>query len=238
MDIIKNVFKSKAVQFILQALPFIVIIFIVIVFLLSGNKFTVERLLSYTPDNYLWAATFILMLFAVTSVSIIMPVVVLYITTGCIFPLFPALLINFAGEIIGVAIAYWVGRYAGSNFAEKLIIKYPKVKELSEKQQRNEWFISYFLRVCPIPNCAVSLYLGSMNISFRKYIIAGFLGELPAVIYSTLIGASLSEPSSLMLIISAAVTIILSGSSVIIYKYIQKTKIKKTDAGSGGASGL
>jgi len=202
----------------------------IIVFLLSGDKFTVENLLLYTPENYLLAAAFVLLLFVVKSVSVIMPIMVLYITTGCIFPLLPALLINLTGEIICVIIAYWVGRYSGSGLAEKLILKYPKVKELSDKQQRNDWFISYFLRICPIPHSAVSLYLGSMKISFHKMLLAGFLGELPAVIYSTLIGASISTPSVPMIVISAVVTMTLSLSSLLIYKRIQNNKKKSKEA--------
>lgn len=214
--------ENRLLKSIFQLLPFIMIITVIAAFLFSGKEFTVETLLSYAPGSYFGAAVFILVLYAAKSMSVILPVSILNIATGCIFPMLPAMVLNTAGIAICLAISYWIGYFSGSDYVEKQTIKYPKMKEIVQKQHNNEWFAAYFLRILPLPCDMVSIYLGSTKISFHKYFIAGMIGSMPGIVSATLIGVSITNPFSPMCILSVSSMLLLALLSCLIYRHIQK----------------
>jgi uncharacterized membrane protein YdjX (TVP38/TMEM64 family) len=146
------------------------------------------------------------------------------VLSGIIFPLFQAILLNLTGTLICIMIGYWIGYSSVSIYADKMSNKFPRLKEFVEKQRKNEWFVSYFLRVCPISCDVVSIYLGSIKISLRKYFITGIIGSLPGIVSATLLGVSLEDPFSPMCIFAFSMVIVLSAVSYIIYKCVQKRK--------------
>lgn len=223
-------FENKILKLVFQILPFVMIVVVIAIYLITGKGFTVETLLEYAPENYFWATIFILVLYAAKSFSVILPVSILNIAAGIIFPIVPALLLNTAGIAVCIVVSYFIGYYASSDYVEKQIAKYPKIGEFVKKQQKNEWFISYFLRVLPISCDMVSIYLGSLKTSFHKYFFAGMIGSLPGIVSSTVFGASVDDPLSPMCVISASSILVLSLLSYLIYRHIQKKVDASSDA--------
>jgi uncharacterized membrane protein YdjX (TVP38/TMEM64 family) len=192
------------------------------VFFFWQNVLTIESLFSYTPENNFLAVVFLLFLFVMKSFSFVFPISVLFALVGIIYPMVPALLLNIAGTLVCIMIGYWIGHFSISNYAEKLIIKYPKLKEFVQKQLKNEWFLSLFLRLCPISCDIVSIYLGSIKMSLKKYFFTGFLGSLPGIISVTLLGVSIENPLSPMCIIAFSMVIVLTVVSFVVYKFVEK----------------
>lgn len=116
---------KKSLRTVLQILPFLAMLFIPIVFLISGKELSAKTLFSYTPDNYILAAVFILALYAVKSLSVFLPVTILNILAGSVFPVFPAMLLNTAGIAICITVSYLLGSFSGADYIEKLTAKYP-----------------------------------------------------------------------------------------------------------------
>lgn len=221
-------FKIKPVRYVVQLLPLAMAVISVGMILFSGSGFTVENLLSYTPANFWLAAIYLLFMFAVKSLSFLLPISVLYVAVGTIFSIGPALLINTLGTAICILLGYVIGYYSGSEYADKMMTRHQKLKSLVEKQRRNEWFVVYFLRVCPISCDIVSIYLGSLKTSFHTYFIAGMIGCIPGIISSTLLGVSIEDPFSPMCIVSASMIVVLSVASYVVYKYIIKRKERES----------
>ncbi len=194
--------KNKTIHIILQMLPFAVMVIFSIVFLFSRQQFTVHTLLSYTPQSFVWATLFIMLMYFLKGFSVVLPVSVLHVLTGIIFPIIPALILNVIGTAMCMAIGYFVGYFSVSNYAEKMIKKHPKVDEIVRRQRDNEWFSTYFLRIVPISGDLVSVYLGSLRISVKKYFIASILGSLPGIVATTLLGVSIEDPLSPMCIVA------------------------------------
>ncbi len=179
-----------------------------------------DDLLSYTPENKIIAALFILGLFALKSLSIVFPILALQIATGMLFPAPIALLINLVGTAISFAIPYYVGMFLGADSAEKRINKNEKLKRIIEKQRSREFFLSFFLRVIScLPSDLVSMYLGLLRFRFPKYMLSSMLGALPGIIPATFMGKSIRDPNSPEFIVAVAITLICSGISIIYYYF-------------------
>lgn len=187
--------------------------------LLQGKEITVDSILNYAPDNLLLAAGFMLLLYVFKSLSVFFPLMVLKLATGFLFPPLIAIAVNVLGMIVSLSISYWVGRASGAKLTEKLCRKYPKLQEVIEKSKEKQTLSAFFLRVIYIlPLDVVSMYLGTTKMSFPKYLGASLLGVLPSTVAATLLGASITDPTSPMFWISIGMTVGFSAVSLLVYK--------------------
>lgn len=99
-------------------------------YVLSGEDISVDTILNRVPSAPWRAAIFMLVLYAAKSLSVVFPIMVLYIEGGVLFPPVIALIINSAGALVGLIIGYLVGRVSGSAYIEWLIKKHSKVAEV------------------------------------------------------------------------------------------------------------
>ena len=220
--------KNKRSITFLKTMPLIICIIFIVLFLASGNDITVQTVLNYTPESPFAAAIVILLLYALKSVSFVFPIAVLQIATGHLFQTPVALLINFLGRAVTLSIPYWVGRFSGSDLINSLQGKYPKLKEICNKQGQNPVFISFLLRTfCFLPGDAVSLYLGATRIPYPYYITGGVLGTTLGVVLATILGTSITEPSSPAFWLSASMMALMAIISVIFYLRNSKKKAHK-----------
>ena len=220
--------KNKRIITFLKALPLIICIIFILLFLASGNDITVQTVLSYTPESPFAAAIVILFLYALKSVSFVFPIAVLQIATGHLFQIPVALLINFMGRAITLSIPYWIGRFSGSDLINSLQDKYPKLKQVCNKQGQNPFFISFLLRTfCFLPGDAVSLYLGATQIPFPYYLTGGVLGTTLGVVLATILGSSIAEPGSPAFWLSASLMTFMAIISIIFY--LRNNKKKATE---------
>ena len=214
--------KNNVLQHVLHVIPFIIIVVSVIMFITLADEFSVDYLLSFTPGNHTMAVTFFLVLFTIKSLSPFLPITVLYVLSAIIFSFVTALLLNLAGTLVGMVIGYCIGRYTSSEYAEKMADKYPKMRKISEKLHGGEWFFSYILRMVPIPNEIISMYLGSMKVSFGKYFTASLVGTLPMVAVITLLGSNINNLFSPVTISAVAALAALMVISSLVHKYYPK----------------
>lgn len=220
----KKIFLS-----VLRYLPLIVCAAFVIVYFVFGRDISMETIVNYAPENRLLAAAFILVLYAVKSLSIFFPVVIIYFAVGFLFPPVTAVLVNSLGVIIELAVPYLIGRISGDDYAGKILQKTPKLKEIIERQQGTPFFMSFFLRVIScLPADAVSMYFGAVKLPFAVFLAGSFLGLFPGLITSTLLGSSVSDPFSPMFWISVALTAGIAAASFIIYHIWKKNKHKNS----------
>ncbi len=215
-------------NFILKILPFAITAALIVFILLSGKEPSVDAILSRLPDNLALAWLLLLLMYAVKSLSIIFPIIALQIAAGIIFPFWSALILNIIGTAVTYTIPYMIGRFSGASAAERLMQKHPKIREIVHFQRNSDWFISFILRaVSCLPGDIVSMYLGSIGISYVPYVIASVVGTLPGLIPATLVGLNFMNPKSPEFIVSVIVTIAASVASVIIYYFMKKRYEKK-----------
>lgn len=217
--------KKTILFYIISALPLLLIIIALIISFFVMDEITVKDILRYTPDNHLLAAVFIICLYMLKSILIVFPIIVLYISTGFIFHPFWAILINLLGATACISIPYWLGYFFGHKLTALISKKYVITQRFDEFKQDNEWFFVFIVRIIGILPCDIaSMLMGTVKISFPKYILASLAGMLPNLIFATILGISITNPRSPEFILSGCFIILLSVLSILIHK---KVKYKK-----------
>lgn len=202
-----------------KSLPIIIAIIGIILFIIYGRGMTVDKILNYTPENQFMTAIFILIMFLCKSLTVMFPVAVIYVVTGILFTPFVAILINILGISISFAYSYWIGYMSEGNIREQLMIRYKKLEKVDTLMKNNEWIATFIVRIVGIvPLDMVSMFLGSMKLSFSKYMTASILGALPILVTTTLIGITVRDPFSMEFIFSILFRISISGIAIFISK--------------------
>lgn len=200
------------------------------VYLFGGKDFSAEGLASLMPSEPLLAALFMIALYAFKSLTIVFPIVVLNVLGGFLFTPWTALLVNSLGLLAELAIPYGIGRWCGEDYAVRLRCKYPKLDELIRDQPENRLFMIFFLRIMAcMPGDAISMFFGASKTAFLPYMVLSFLGTLPSLAAATLLGSSVSDPSSPCFWIAAALTVGMAAVSFVVYAVWRKRKRRKEE---------
>lgn len=189
--------KQIKIVKILKYIPLLAVLLLVFLVLMSGDEMTVEELLAYTPENKLLAAAVLWGMYALKSLSVFLPLMLLYMVGGILFPIPIALCVNTIGIGISVTLPYLLGRYYGSQIVDNLIKKYPKLTQIQKFRQQHDLFFCFYVRIIGILPCdVVSIYMGAIRISYPSYLFGCILGMFPTIFVSTIMGASVSDPTS------------------------------------------
>lgn len=214
----------------LRALPLLGMAGAMLWLFLSGEKLSVDTVLSYTPKIPLLAALFLLLLYALKSLSLTLPILLLDTVCGVLFPLPVAILVATLGTAITLTIPYFIGRGAGPDMTEKLQQKHPRLRELREMRSRNELFLAFLIRIVGILPCdVVSLYLGNTRMPFPKYLLGGVLGFLPDVLTATVVGMKADDRSSPWFWGAIALNLLVAGGSTLFYALYRKRQNRSAE---------
>ena len=193
--------------------------------LLSGRTITAEDILNYTPAEPLLAALFLWLAFALKSLSMVFPVLLLFAVSGQLFPLPVALAVNTVGIAVTLTVPYLLGRASELDLSDKLLAKYPKLHELRRVRETSSFFLSFIARAVGILACdVVSLYFGSTRLDYPSYIAGGVLGFMPDLICATILGQQAERWDSPGFWITLAVNILACVGSVFLYRWYKRKK--------------
>ena len=166
-----------------------------LLYLHKQHHITLEEILSWQPENLVLAAAVLLCLFAVKAASVFIPIMIPQILAGHLYPRDIALLINLLGLVIVMTVPYWIGKGLGSAKMEKLLRKYPMIRNILKAQDDNKMAFSFMFRACCVPPAdMVTMYLGATGIPFLTNVIGGTLGCFPSMVLTTFLGASIRNP--------------------------------------------
>lgn len=206
---------KKAGHIFLQSAPLLVMVLITVLILASGEEITVESILNFTPKKKVPAILVLLLLFALKSMSVVFPMIVLYIASGIMFSLPLALAVNSIGACITVTIPYCIGRYSGSGLIAKLRQKYPKIDALQQFQQKHDFYFVYMVRaIGGLPGDVVSMYMGASHISYLPYLGGCLAGMFLKLCLQTIMGTAIHDPTSPEFLAAILWQVLLVGASV------------------------
>lgn len=203
---------------------FLLLILLAVVFLLlhRSPSLTMNQLLFWQPENLFLAAVILLAGYAIKSLLVFVPIMILQILAGHLYSRETALLINLLGLVIVMAVPYWFGKCLGAGKIDVIIQKYPKLKTVLQIQQNNEMAMCFLLRACSVPPVdIVTMYLGASGTGFLANVLGGVLGQLPGMVLTTFLGASIRDPKSPAFWKSLSLNVlwvVLSGLGFYLYK--------------------
>lgn len=203
---------------ILKTIPLIVIIIIAVsvsvIIKKTEGDININTIIRYTPDNIGLAVLVILSFFALKSLSFIIPLSVLYLSSGILFPPALAVLVSAAGLWITITIPYLIGFFYGKNVKDYIKQKYPDTEKIEKYQSKNTFFTCFITRIVGIlPADVLSIYFGVCRIPYLVYSSAGVAGSLLSIVTTTLLGNKLKDPFSrefIIILICRIVLVIIS----------------------------
>ena len=201
---------------------------VLLFFLFTDGDISVEMLLEFTPKEPLKAAVVMLVLYALKSITIFFPLVLLEIAAGHLLSPAAAITVNILGLLIILTLPYMIGKAVGMDAIEKLIRRYPKFSSIIDKQRESSFFWCFFLRaISCLPGDIVTMYLGATRVPFMKNLIGGVLGILPGTILATVFGNSIRDPASPAFWISGILFVVLSVGSFLLYFLYRRRQYKE-----------
>lgn len=199
-----------------------------IVYLFNMDKLTVEEIIDFTPKSTALFIIVMLALFALKSISVLMPNPVLMAVLGKVLSIPSALVVSVVGYAICVSIPYLIGRYSGSEKAEQLRQKYKGLRWLDTVQKKNVFFINLLTRQLVFLPCdVISLYMGSMKMKYLPYLLGSIAGYIPNIFIYVVFGNEVKQPGSPLLIGSIIFSVILSTFAILYYIVNVKKESKK-----------
>lgn len=196
---------------------------IIVICLLHKEDFTLEGILSYTPQQPILAAAVLWGLFAVKSLSIFLYSGLLYAASGVLFPLPAAIVVNVVGTAVMVSIPYWLGKKLGSQAVQYILHRWPKSVMLRDLRSGSDFFFVLIVRLLGILSAdVVSAYMGAIGVRYRDYLPACLLGFLSTCILFPIMGMSLSDIRSPQFLIAASIQLAEMLASCITFHFYRK----------------
>lgn len=210
----KNNFIKKAAR--LSPLAMLAVMAVIYFAFLKG--LTAQQLISYTPEEPFAAAAVIILMYALKSMSYFFPMLIIAVVCGAILPLYAAIPVNLIGIAVMATIPYCIGRFSQGESETADPKKNKHIEKIRRFATDNQYFSSFLLRIINVlPYDIVSLVLGSMRFSYKKYIIGSIIGTAPGIILTTVMGSAITEPGSPEFITSVSIEAVLIICSLIIY---------------------
>ncbi len=201
---------------------------LVVLGIIYRDRLTVESIIVLAPENPYFTALVIVGLYAVKSLSVVFPMIVLNVASGILLPPLEALIVNILGTAVMTAIPYFVGCFSGSNYYEKLKNKYPKVYAAMNEGKKSTFFFAFFLRIIScLPGDVVSMFFGAMRVDFLKYMAGSLLGILPGTVLATFMGVGIMNPREPIFAVSLGINLSLSVLSFVLHRVLQNRKKKQ-----------
>ena len=101
-------------------------------FLTLGRELSLSELLTWTPESPALAGLFLVGLYGLKSLSLVFPLLLLYLAAGAIFPLPLAFAVNTAGLAVCVSLPFLLGRRMGVDVQGALLRRWPQLDAKSK----------------------------------------------------------------------------------------------------------
>lgn len=163
-----------------RLLKFAIIAAIMLVAVFLMQKIGVSELRELIGEHVLFAPMIYVLCFAILPIFLF-PVPVLAVVAGAVFGLFAGSLYTIIGAMINSVLMFYIARFLGfravSDFTQNSKSKI--LKTLGEPG--GKFSLILILRLMPlVPYNALNYACGVMNVSLREYVVATFVGIVPA----------------------------------------------------------
>ncbi|WP_188117606.1 TVP38/TMEM64 family protein [Campylobacter concisus] len=212
-----------------RLLKFAIIAAIMLVAVFLMQKIGVSELRELIGEHVLFAPMIYVLCFAILPIFLF-PVPVLAVVAGAVFGLFAGSLYTIIGAMINSVLMFYIARFLGfravSDFTQNSKSKI--LKTLGEPG--GKFSLILILRLMPlVPYNALNYACGLMNVSLREYVVATFVGIVPA----TFIMVNLGEKALDMRSNGFIIACVLMAALVVLSSWgAKKIRAKRGDLGN------
>ena len=164
-------------------------------------------------------------IYFVKAVLFIIPASLIYISIGMAFSPVTACLISLVGIIIEVTATYFLGRFLGGDYVEKLLRKSKGGQKILDMKLNDNFPALLGIRALPVfPIDFVSLFWGASKCKFPRYFFASVIGIMPRVVLFTILGDGIYDYIPIHLIIKIVIFAIPVASAIYLIRHFIKLR--------------
>ncbi len=220
--------KTKSTLMALLRVTVAMVIFVVAVIYYDELKNIDVRAIVEGSSSVAFAIATIWGIYLVKAVLFIIPASLIYISIGMAFSPVTACLISLVGIIIEVTATYFLGRFLGGDYVEKLLRKSKGGQKILDMKLNDSFPALLGIRALPVfPIDFVSLFWGASKCKFPRYFIASVVGIMPRVILFTILGDGIYDYIPIHLIIKIVIFAIPVASIVYLIRHFVKISKEK-----------
>jgi uncharacterized membrane protein YdjX (TVP38/TMEM64 family) len=136
----------------------------------------------------------------VVGTVLLFPGTALTVGAGLLYGTIVGILIVSPASVAGATAAFLIARYFARGWVESKISKYPAFTAIDRAIQNNGFKVVLLMRLEPvfIPFALLNYGLGLTQVKLRDYVLASWIGMLPATILYVYLGTALHSVSDLM----------------------------------------
>lgn len=210
-----------------QRIALLVLMLLAVILLLPAlSKLTVDDILTYTPGNIFLAMAVLVCLYSLKALLCAIPMTVLYISAGIMFPPGPAIAVTYAGLICEITIGYAIGRYMGSERIMAMADKNEKAAKFMRYYNRRSNIVVFIVRLLPgpLPFDIMSWLFGASKIGFGPYMFYSLLGVSPAMLPWVLAGNRITNPLSKEFLFPFLVCAAVAAALLLLLRFLEKKR--------------
>ncbi len=183
------------------------------------------------PDSRGAAGLVLFLLFCTKAVVVIIPITLLYLGAGILFPPGMAILFTAVCLAVEMSIGYWIGRKLGRHPVQDLLERYQLAGQVTEYIRDNSFLSVFAVRLVPgPPPDLVSMLMGAARVEFRDFLLASLLGLLPLMVPVVLIGNAISNPETNGIAILVGISILMMVAAFFLNRMLVRRYLQQCDA--------
>lgn len=167
-------------------------------------------------------------LYCLKTVLWIIPLAVLYISAGMLFPPVWAIIITCFCLFVEVTLGFFIGKYLGGDSIKEIMGKNRYSKWVVERSKEND-VIGYFLiRLIPGPPADLTnMFLGAMKVPYSRFVLGTILGFIPGMLPFVLAGNAAANPLSAEFLVPFAASAVFTLCTLLIYQKRRQSREQK-----------
>jgi uncharacterized membrane protein YdjX (TVP38/TMEM64 family) len=136
----------------------------------------------------------------IVGTVLLVPGTLLTVGSGFLYGTIIGTLIVSPASVLGATIAFLLGRSFARDWIAKKVSKYPKFELIDRAIAKNGFKIVLLMRLNPVfvPFAVLNYALGLSRVRLRDYILASWIGMLPATTLYVYLGSSVRNISDLL----------------------------------------
>ncbi|MEQ8201375.1 MAG: VTT domain-containing protein [Syntrophomonadaceae bacterium] len=192
------------------------------------DQLTVDFFVQTIEQHSSAAALALLILYLLKTFAFLVPIVLLYMAGGLMFSPVEALLLNSLGILMAAALPYFAGRYYGTAMVDRIYRHQPRLQSVVYLQHQDPTLFAFVLRITGvIPVELASMFMGALATPFRPYLRGSLLGLFPNMLLYTLLGHTITDPSSPVFMITLVFAVGSTVLTAILYPLYLQRQYKK-----------
>ena len=201
------------------------IIILIILVVWQLDYFSLENIVNLMPGSLFLSLLIFIGIYVLKTLTMVIPISMLYLAAGVVFPLPIALAVTYFCLIIAMTVGYMIGKKLGAERLNSWLGKHKKAANFVEARQNQLSNFCLMSRLLKMQFDIVNMVSGALHIPYLKFLGASLLGVSPVVIPYVIAASHIHDPLSADFFLPLVLSFVFAFGIAIWHTKRQKAKV-------------